>query len=724
MAKHIREGAGNRSGRVRRPAIVDVPQADATIICGIEFNLKILSRMRMQAGGTYSVVMSLLFAATLFLCTGTGNAQVKVDTTQVGAKTLGETVVTAKFDRKTLRSATPTFSLDKERILRNGVTDISDAVHRLPGVTLRDYGGAGGMKTVSVRGLGSAHTAVVYDGMPLSDAQSGSIDLSRYSTDNLEQLSLIIGDNDDIFISAKAAASPATLSLSSPGMTLEGKKVELTSQIKAGSFGMVSPFVRSIVRVGSSVALGFTGEFLHAKNDYPFDLVNGTLVTREKRENNKMNSGHGELNFLWKTRRDGELTAKVYYYDNDRLLPGPVMLYNVSPNNGKLRDRNSFAQASFMQPLGEKWKLRAAAKFNWSGSLYTDIDLKYPGGCLNEFYWQREVYGTAQVMFEPTRAWSFDYSADYSFNSLNSNDQTTDVHPRRNSVLQSFTGKWRHGRVIVTGRLLQSLYLNSCREGFTPLVNHSRLSPSVSLNVRLLRSGFLYGRLSYKNIFRMPTFNEAFYNRYGNPYLRPETTDQFNAGLTWQAPASGLLQQLVVTGDVYRNYVHDRIVAIPQNMFIWNVTNLNSVHVTGADVTVNGTVSVTRRHDIVVSGTWSYQRAEINVPEDDPVHGCQVAYIPRNSGSASVAYENPWVNIVVHGRGTSDRYTANANSPQTLLPGYFEAGATLWRRFALGRGAAFEVRADLINMFDKQYSVIARYPMPGRSWMVTLKYIL
>ena len=131
-----------------------------------------------------------------------------------------------------------------------------------------------------------------------------------------------------------------------------------------------------------------------------------------------------------------------------------------------------------------------------------------------------------------------------------------------------------------------------------------------------------------------------------------------------------------------------------------------------------------RKHDIVVSGTWSYQRAEINVPEDDPVHGCQVAYIPRNSGSASVAYENPWVNLVVHGRGTSDRYTANANSPQTLLPGYFEAGATLWRRFALGCGSVFEVRADLINMLDKQYSVIARYPMPGRSWMVTLKYIL
>lgn len=677
----------------------------------------------MQAFIPCHVVKSLLLSATLFLCHAV-SAQVKVDTTRVGAKALDEAVVNAKFDRKTLRSSSPTFSIDKERMLRSGVTDISDAVHRLPGVTLRDYGGAGGMKTVSVRGLGSAHTAVVYDGMPISDAQSGSIDLSRYSIDNLEDLSLIIGDNDDVFISAKAAASPATLILATPGMNLEGRGAELTAQIKAGSFDYVSPFVRGVFRAGDRIALGFTGEFTHAKNDYPFDLVNGILVTREKRSHNLMNSGHGEFNFLWKAGDSGELSAKIYYYDNNRQLPGPVMYYNVDASSGELRDRNTFGQLTYTHQIGKSWKIRAAGKFNWCGSLYTDIDKKYPDGKLDEFYWQREAYGSAQVMFEPTRAWSFGYSADYSFNSLNSNDKAADMHPHRNSFLQSMTAKWRYGRIVVTGRLMQSNYFSSCRAGFAAPANHSRVSPSISVSGRLLRSGFLYGRLSYKNIFRMPTFNEAFYNRYGNPYLRPESTDQFNAGLTWQAPSFPLMRQLVVTADVYRNYVRDRIVAIPQNMFIWNVTNLNSVHVTGADVTLNGTLGVARRHDIVLGGTWSYQRAKINVDKDDPVYGSQVAYIPRNSGSCSIGYENPWANLVFHGRGTSDRYTANANSPQTLLPGYFEAGLTLWRRFALRCGSTIEVRGDIINLFDKQYAVIARYPMPGRSWMFAVKYIL
>ena len=73
-------------------------------------------------------------------------------------------------------------------------------MRRLPGVNLRDYGGVSGLKTVSVRGLGSEHTAVIYDGVSLSDCQSGQIDLSRYSIDNVRSLSLYSGDNDDIFL--------------------------------------------------------------------------------------------------------------------------------------------------------------------------------------------------------------------------------------------------------------------------------------------------------------------------------------------------------------------------------------------------------------------------------------------------------------------------------------------------------------------------------------------
>ncbi len=56
---------------------------------------------------------------------------------------------------------------------------------------------------------------MVYYGIVLSDCQSGEVDVSRYSLDNVESLSMVIGDNDDIFIPARAAASASSLSIAS-----------------------------------------------------------------------------------------------------------------------------------------------------------------------------------------------------------------------------------------------------------------------------------------------------------------------------------------------------------------------------------------------------------------------------------------------------------------------------------------------------------------------------
>ena len=66
----------------------------------------------------------------------------------------GVTVTETRKERVT-RSATPFHLLEREQFQRLGVTDVADALHNIPGITLRDYGGAGGMKTVSVRGYGA-----------------------------------------------------------------------------------------------------------------------------------------------------------------------------------------------------------------------------------------------------------------------------------------------------------------------------------------------------------------------------------------------------------------------------------------------------------------------------------------------------------------------------------------------------------------------------------------
>ncbi|MBR5918477.1 MAG: Plug domain-containing protein, partial [Prevotella sp.] len=125
-------------------------------------------------------------------------------------------------------SAVPVQRMDREKMLQLGVHSLSDALRHFSGITLRDYGGAGGMKTVSVRGIGARHTAVVYDGIALSDCQTGEIDLSRYSLDQLDGLSLVIGDGDNIFQPARNQAAAATLVMETGASNLVSRSSLLT----------------------------------------------------------------------------------------------------------------------------------------------------------------------------------------------------------------------------------------------------------------------------------------------------------------------------------------------------------------------------------------------------------------------------------------------------------------------------------------------------------------
>ena len=54
----------------------------------------------------------------------------------------------------------------------------------------------------------------------------------------------------------------------------------------------------------------------------------------------------------------------------------------------------------------------------------------------------------------------------------------------------------------------------------------------------------------------------------------------------------------------------------------------------------------------------------------------------------------------------------------TQLPAYTEWGVGAYREVKLPRGVRLNLRADVLNLFNKQYEIVRRYPMPGRHWKV------
>lgn len=629
---------------------------------------------------------------------------------------LDEFEVLSERVRKEVTGSTPNYSITDERIKTMGITDISDALHRLPGINIRDYGGAGGMKTVSVRGFGSTHTGVIYDGVVLSDCQTSSIDLQRYSLDNLKSVSLIVGDNDDIFIPAKASASAASIILQT--MSVPGPQdslLRLTAQMRIGSFGTYNPYFKIGKNLGHKFSFSAIGEFIHAKNDYPFTLKNGILTSRETRENSMMNSGHAELNLRWRATPYSTLDGKIYYYDNNRQLPGAVKLYNPDSNE-KLHDRNFFGQLTYKNLSLQKISFQGIAKFNRDATDYSDTNGIYPGGKLVEQYRQREAYASAMALYIPTDRLSFDYSADYIYNSLSTNRMEV-TGPYRHSILQSLTGKYKSRQFLLTARLLWSMYENGVQKGESA-EDRNKLSPSVSISIQPLRDRLFFIRASYKDIFRMPTFNESYYYRMGSTSLKPEDTQQVNIGMTWQHGTQDWLRTLVLTTDIYYNDVKDKIVALPTNMFIWTMTNLDKARAFGADITASATLNIARRHSLVFAGNYSWQRVQPRTSPKDPDYNKQVAYTPEHTGAVSLCWENPWVDTVIHTTGVGERYGTNSNLPTTRLAGYMEFGMSLMRSLRISR-CNLDLRFDITNIFDTQYEIVARYPMPGRAWKLT-----
>jgi outer membrane cobalamin receptor len=328
-------------------------------------------------------------------------------------------------------------------------------------------------------------------------------------------------------------------------------------------------------------------------------------------------------------------------------------------------------------------------------------------------YYQREAYTSVCLLYTPTDVWAFDNSADYALNNLNSN-LPYDTRPYRNTVLQSATARYHTERLTVMARLLYSLYLNDAKDG-EGADDMKRLSPSLSLSYAV--TPHLRLRASYKDIFRAPTFNENYFFHYGSKDLKPEDTQQLNIGATYAANTSQRTE-LSLTADLYYNKVKNMIIGVPYNMFVWTCINVGKVNVLGVDATARAAQHM-GRHTLTATASYSLQRAQNHTNPESPNYGKQIAYIPEHTGAASLGWENPWVNIAISGHAISKRWASNEHLESTDIDGYTECGLTVWRRFHIGRPMA-EVRFDIKNLFNKQYEIVRSYPMPRRSWQLTL----
>ena len=68
--------------------------------------------------------------------------------------------------------------------------DLGTLLQKTSGTSIKSYGGLGGLKTISIRGLNSQHSTFVQDGFLLQNAQTGQVNLGQMIVDNISEVSL------------------------------------------------------------------------------------------------------------------------------------------------------------------------------------------------------------------------------------------------------------------------------------------------------------------------------------------------------------------------------------------------------------------------------------------------------------------------------------------------------------------------------------------------------
>ncbi len=664
--------------------------------------------------------MVRLFFFRLMLCLlgggfGPVSAQT-VDTTRVHE--LQQVEVSAVRRPSVVRSASPLQVVSGAEMERLGYQSLADAVRRFSGVTVKDYGGIGGLKTVSVRSLGAYHTGVMYDGIAVSNCQAGQIDIGRFSLDNVSQVTLAVGQEDDIFQPARMFASAGVLSIQTQRPEFRGNRdYSLQLRMKGGSFGLVNPSLRYAWRLASRTSLSVDGDFLRADGTYPFTLKNGQSVTREKRYNSDILSWHTEANLYSLLRDSSRVTAKVYYFQSERGLPGGVIFYNPY-NKERLWDRNFFVQAGYEKHFNPRWALKGAMKYNYSWNRYMDVNNKYASGKQIDRNRQQEYYATVSGLYTPKGRVSYVLATDFAYNRL-TNNFTDTPRPERYTSQTVLTARYRHKGVTVNGMLLATYIKEKVASGDCP-DDKRRLSPGVSLSLQPWLDRNLYVRLFYKHVFRVPTFNDLYYLRMGNRNLKPETAVQYNAGITWSGQWKGL-EYASVTADVYYNRVEDKIVALPM-MYVWKMMNMGTVDIWGSDVKGTAEFGIARRIHCRINGSYTWQRAIDLTDKNEKNYKDQIPYTPQHSGSLSASLLMPWVNVSYTALVCGERYALPQNVAANRIDRYAEHTLSVNREFQW-HGTRFRLQADVVNFTDEQYSVIQYYPMPGRSYRLSASVV-
>ncbi|MCX7607127.1 MAG: hypothetical protein N2170_07695 [Bacteroidia bacterium] len=523
------------------------------------------------------------------------------------------------------------------------------------GVYLRDYGGQGSLKILSIRGMGAPLTAVTFQGLPLRFPTLGLVNLAPFYLAGLREVILSPGGHLEV--------SPGAIGLLA--LRWRPERSEFRIGWQAGSFGEIAADFRR-----ESPSFFLQGMALSTENRYPFSEPEPGL---------RENAAYRYLQGAWAYRKK-RFQCTGWGYSSTQDIPPPVSVGAATGPAEALYQAHVIHTAEWALGHGAELRLQHAMEEirhkDWIGIEGTSALHSFQALLKG----QKGVGGMLKE--SPSRAvWELGYALYGAIDHVRSNRMAVGFRFFPRFIQVEGAGFLSLQRVREWGYLRAELRMSSL----------SRFPLQVS---GLVRVGWRSFGVEGLRGVRFPSIWERYWVGYGNAALLPEQS--------WQAQLFGekQVQRWGFYGALFFAQTRNRIVTIPLSPVRWQAYSLGYVLSRGLEGRV---VYEVARWRFWVSATYLEAR------EYSFTRGGLLPYSPPYTAAWGLRLRAPRWTLSYQGQYVSWRFSSLAATSYSLLPSYVLHGLLI--RYTT---PSYAVEIGGENLLGAPYQVIQGYPMPGR----------
>ena len=615
-----------------------------------------------------------------------------------------------------INSNVPHYIIDQAKLNELLAIDIGDALKFVPGANIKDYGGLGGLKTISYRSLGASHTSISADGLILPNAQTGVVNLNLFDVFGTSQLEMTAGQPQDYFATASAYLKANLLALKSTLLSEPSTKLSLKLMNYGTSINNFQNGISLNYHPGHKWAYSLQGLYGFGTGIYPFTINNVDSSYTSRRQNANINTFNLKTGLRFR-HKNSEVLVKAGFRKNDQELPGAIILYNPYTDQNLMEEQfNASVQFRYTP---KQYAFGLSAFFQDNTTIYTDhLFLNAEGLLMNQYHQQTLGSGFILNRFLNTKKQRVFIGSDFRYSQLHGNQ--FDINPdRQNFVSVVGISKWL-GRVKIQGHLTHQFILDQ-----TPVkqLNSSNFSPFLAVGYLPFKDHNFRIRAHFKNTYRMPSFNDLYYNFIGNTGLSPEEANTLNLGLTYGKTWLEFVQ-METTLDMYHNIVDNKIVAIPtKNLFNWSMQNIGKTK--GQGFEFNALISLTRNDMKFTFSTGQSVNSSTDITTPgSTTFGHQIPYTPIYTASYGLKISYKQNSFIINALYSGGRYTLNENIYPNFLPGYADISTGIAKKIPIRPSHSIDINIQMANILNNNYEIIRSFPMPGRHLRLKIIYQL